>query len=237
MNKRFQCRTHQGGIFSMPARRGRPPVRCTEQYPCDRTAEVQNTVRDVPGVGKVAVVTTAKAPEMPAKPATRANDSLASAMRAKAQLEPVGWVVKGRAWFDDTLATLEPAKHMAEVVCSRGAETLIIRWQNGVLSSQDYSMEHLKESENGIPAHSLSFDPNEMTDGELVRMIRGMKVTWWNVIASSRETAIVGPNNVAVEHLFVGNGDTDNSKRIVKFLDHGGGGFRAFHVGALLKVG
>jgi hypothetical protein len=236
-NKRFQCRTHGGGIFSMPARRGRPPVRCTESHPCDRAEMLQTSVRDVPGIGKVAVHTLANAPESVHEARSTANDSLPLAMAAKARLEAVGWICKGRAWIDVTSATVAPAEHCAEVTCSRGAETLIIVWVNGVLKRQDYQMESIRPAENGIPANSLNFDPNEMTDGELVRMVRGMKVTWWNTIAGSRETAIVGPNNVAVEHLFVGGGDTDNSKRIIKFLDHSGGGFRAFHVGALLKVG
>ena len=321
MNKRYQCRSHQGGIFSMPPRRGRPPVRCTPEHPCDRADAAQqvtsdqpnfdamtnselkayarehfstitkltsrasliramqaqlakrgarqvvtNVVREVPGVGKVAVVTTeprtvlvkpptrfngscpecgatgghratcshsGRGPERNAEPRTSANDSLPLAMRAKAQLEPLGWTVKGRAWVEGASVVT----HHAEVIASRGAETLVMHWVDGVLAEQQYSMEHLKESENGIPPHKLNFNPDEMTDGELVRMLRGMKVTWWNTLGSSTETAIIGPANIAIEHLFVGGGDTDNSKRIIKFLDHSGGGFRAFHVGALLKVG
>lgn len=222
--KRFQCRTHQGGIFSMPPRKGRPPVRCTPEHPCDRASAPQAAQQVAP----------VSAPESVAKATRVANDSLPLAMAAKARLEAVGWTVKGRAWIgNDT----DVPGHWAEVICSRGAETLIVMWQNGVLKTQDYSMENLRQSENGIPPHKLSFNPDELTDGELVRMVRGMKVTWWNTIASSAETAIIGPANIAVEHLFVGGGDTDNSKRIIKFLDHGGGGFRAFHVGALLKVG
>jgi hypothetical protein len=158
-------------------------------------------------------------------------------MAAKARLEAVGWTVKGRAWIAVDTGKSEQMAYCAEILCSRGAETLIIIWSDGVLIRQDYQMESIRAVENGIPPSSLSFDPNEMTDGELVRMVRGMKVTWWNTIAGSRETAIIGTGNVAVEHLFVGGGDTDNSKRIVKFLDHSGGGFRAFHVAALLKVG
>lgn len=218
----------------MPARRGRPPVRCTDEHPCDRAGTPEFIpAADKPMLEQARSKMAARAAESAPAPRTAANDSLASAMRAKAQLEAVGWVVKGRAWFEERVGR----EHWAEVVCSRGAESLIIRWQNGVLSTEQYSMEHLNRADNGIPPHSLSFDPNELTDGELVRMVRGMKVTWWNTIASSRETAIIGTGNVAVEHLFVGGGDTDNSKRIIKFLDHSGGGFRAFHVGALLKVG
>lgn len=280
-NKRYQCRSHQGGIFSMPSRRGRPPVRCTSEHTCDRAmmeqdglpsvpnfdsmsntelkayarehfstiskitsrvqlisameaqlakqATVSNVVREVPSIGKVAVVTTAKAPESVPKPSAAVNDSLPLAKAAKERLEPVGWIVKGRAWIDNG--------QWAEITCSRDAETLIIRWRDGVLADQQYSMESLRQSENGIPPHKLSFDPNELTDSELVRMVRGCKVTWWNSIASSQETAIIAAGNISVEHIFVGGGNTDDSKRIIKFLDHSGGGFRAFHVGALLKVG
>lgn len=267
MNKRYQCRTHQGGIFSMPPRRGRPPVRCNIEHPCDKAssgphkvdfesmsnAELKAYAREhfstiTKITSRAALISAmeaqlakqvapAKAPESTPAAANGANDSLPLAMRAKAQLEPVGWAVKGRAWFRESAVTAGAFDHMAEVSASRGAETLVMTWTNGVLSAQDYSMEHLKQSENGIPPHKLSFNPDEMTDGELVRMVRGMKVTWWNTLGSSTETAIIGPANIAVEHLFVGGGDTDNSKRIIKFLDHSGGGFRAFHVGALLKVG
>ncbi len=97
-------------------------------------------------------------------------------------------------------------------------------------------MEFEKPSDNGYPPNDLHFNPAEVTDSELVRLIKGMKVTWWNTIAGSKETAVVG-GNVTIEHIFFTNGDEDNSKRIVKFIDHGGGGFRAFHVSALLKVG
>lgn len=230
-NKRYQCRTHQGGIFSMLARRGRPPVRCSTEFPCDRAAK--QALAGIEGTPKMP----AKPVESKSEPRSQANDSLPLAMKAKAFLEPLGWVVKGKAWVDSTSATVGPAEHWAEITCSRGAETLVIRWRDGVLEDQIYSLESLKQSENGIPPHKLNFDPDDMTDGELVRMIRGCKVTWWNSLASNPETAIISPNNISVEHIFVGGGDTDNSKRIIKFLDHGGGGFRAFHVAALLKVG
>jgi hypothetical protein len=152
-------------------------------------------------------------------------------MRAKERLSAVGWVVKGRAWVMDMTGW-----QMAEVTASRGAETLVITWQDGVLNEQTYAMEDINPAKNDYPPSQLSFDPDELTDSELVRMIKGMKVSWWNTIASSTESAVIG-GTVTVEHIFFVNGDEDNSKRVVKFIDHSGGGFRAFHVGALLKVG
>jgi hypothetical protein len=109
-------------------------------------------------------------------------------------------------------------------------------WRDGVLASQQYGLEHIKPSDNGIPPHDLHFNPEELTDSELVRMIKGMKVTWWNVLASSTESAVIAGSQVSVEHIF-NQADSDIGKRIVKFVDHNGGGFRAFHVSALMKVG
>lgn len=172
------------------------------------------------------------APEPVAKASAVANDSLPLAMRAKAQLEAVGWTVKGRAWIENASEN----SHAAQVTASRGAELLVITWFNGVLSSQEYSLEHLKPSDNGFPPSELHFNPDELTDSELVRMVKGMKVTWWNTLASSKEHATV-VGNVTVEHIFFTNGDEDNSKRIVKFVDRDAGGFKAFNVAALLKVG
>ncbi len=269
--KRFSCRTH-GGIFTKESLRGRPPVRCAEEYPCDKAdgavmaspekseklmSRIKNNVREVPGVGKVAVITResargalpmtparvakqealaqayGKPAEHHAKPTSGANDSLPLAKRAKAQLEAAGWVCKGRAWFEERVGN----EHFAELICSRGAETLVMVWQNGVLQSQDYQMEHLRESDNGLPGRKLDFDPDELTDREIVQRISGMKVTWWSVLASSTESAVVPGDKVKIEHIFVGNGDEDNSKRIVTFVDRNNGGFRSFHVSALMKVG
>lgn len=233
-NKRYMCRTHNGGVFSIPPRKGRPPVRCTEQYPCDKvnTASTSNRGAIAARVGASEASNRAKqlakSITRPAEPAVNPNVPLA--MAAKAQLEAVGWLVKGKAFIDDEGT---PYVHL---VASRGPETLVIEWQNGKLLSQQYALEFIKPSENGYPARQLSFDPAELTDSELVRMIRGMKVQWWNTIASSTETAVIG-DKVTIEHMFFTSGDEDNTKRIVKFIDHSGGGFRAFHVSALLKVG
>jgi hypothetical protein len=140
----------------------------------------------------------------------------------------VGWVVKGKGGLGE--------HYWAEITASRDAETLVMRWVDTELVTQDYSFEYVKPSRNNVPESQLDFDPSELTDSELVRMIKGMKVTWWNTLGSTKETAIIG-DKVTIEHIFFSSGDEDNSKRIVKFIDHGGGGFRAFHVAALIKVG
>lgn len=138
-------------------------------------------------------------------------------------------VVKGRAKVDGD-------RHGAEITCSRDIETLIMRWIDGELVTQEYILEPPWTQDDSIPTPKLHFDPAELTDSELVRTIRGMPVRWWNTIAGAEERAVVG-QKVTVEHIFRENGDEDESKRIVKFIDHSGGGFRAFHVSALLKVG
>jgi hypothetical protein len=223
--KRFSCRTH-GGIFTKQAARGRQPVRCTEEYPCDKSdrqaGNLANTVRDARGVDRVVATATVAAAESNGKAPTLDNPSLPLAMAAKERLVAAGWICKGKG-----------SGTMAELIASRQAETLIIRWADGQLISQDYAMEFERPDDNGYPPHRLHFDPDELSDRELIDQIRGMKVTWWNTIAHAEQSAIIG-NKVAIEHLF---NDDSNDKRIVKFIDHGGQGFKAFHVSALQRVG
>lgn len=213
--KRIKCRDH-GGIFEVLTSRGRQPVRCKAEFPCDKHDETP----DPPG-------------RMPAEAPKQANPSLTLAKAAKARLEALGWVVKGRAGVQESGMT------WATLTCSRDTETLILNWKDGQITAQDYSLEPLTDGHLAMeqhPGRKLHFDPAELTDSELVKTIRGMPVRWWNTIAGSEERAVIG-NKVTIEHIFRENGDEDESKRIVKFIDHNGGGFRAFHVSALLKVG
>lgn len=223
-NVRIQCRSHEGGIFSIPPRRGRRPVRCTPENPCDRRL----TNRPEPADKEHTI--TVEGREMPLRAPTVSNPCLPPAKAAKERLVAAGWVVHGKGGI-----TLD-GDAWAEITASREQETLLMGWNNGELTHQQYFMEFLNPEENHSPPTKLHFEPSELTDSELVRMIKGMKVTWWNTIGHSEERAVVG-GNVTIEHIFFANGDEDNSKRIVKFLDHSGGGFRAFHVSALLKVG
>lgn len=308
--KTIQCREH-GGTFEIESRRGRPPVRCTDDNPCDmvktrrkRTAEnvAARTARTLKGellpkasggrrpakasqatarrqelkeaAAKVPTNRSRKPVEAtsavvrhnpsiqfaqqakaqltprvePAKKASNSvpeagpvtvkhNPSITHARVAREQLEPLGWELKGRAWFDPRMDSgTEPDEGWAEVVAARGTETLILRWCNGKLIDQVYNVwNEEKPSENGRPKSRLSFDPDEMSDVELVRAISGQKITWWNRIAKNTESAIIG-EKVQIEHAFIG-GTGDETARIVKFLDATGrGGFRAFHVGAMMKL-
>lgn len=244
--RRIQCREHQGGIFTIQVKRGRQPVRCKPEYPCDKADQPQpKTLLVKPPTrfegacpecgGKGGHTATCShsgrvaAPERATEVRTSPNASLPMAKAAKERLEAVGWTCQGRAWID-------AGEGYASVTASRGEETLLMEWCETKVIRQDYSMNSPNPDRNGIPPHKLNFEPEEVTDSELARLVTGMKVTWWNSLAGSAETAIVG-NKVNIEHIYVGGGDTDNSKRIVKFIDHSGGGFRAFHAGALLKVG
>ncbi len=196
----------------MQARKGRKPVRCGGE--------------GVPECSKA----TAEPAQQPATPLPTENPSLTLAMKTKEALVALGWAVTGKAGGG--------GEHLAwaSISASRGTETLIMNWRDGELVRQEYSLWDAAEDPETLPGRDLDFDPAELTDGELVQLLRGMKVTWWNSLANSAESAIVS-QRLQIEHIF-DQGDThDSSKRIVKFIDHGGGGFRAFHVDALLKIG
>lgn len=47
--KKISCREHKGGVFTVVAKRGRPPVRCTEENPCTVARGTANPVpADIP---------------------------------------------------------------------------------------------------------------------------------------------------------------------------------------------
>lgn len=208
----------------MEARRGRPPVRCTEEHPCSRVDDPAKPV------GGTMTRRESNAPEVIHEPRSTVNPSLLVAKATKLRLTALGWSAEGKAGVS------ESGHAWATLTASRDEETLIINWSDGALVDQHYSLFGGNAiAEETLPGRQLDLNPDELTDGELVNWIRGMKVTWWNKLAGSTETGIVG-NKVSVEHIF-DQGDThDNTKRLVKFSDRERG-FRAFHVSALLKVG
>lgn len=255
--KTITCRDH-GGTFNVPIARGRPPVRCSPENKCSKAVVVTETVpnsritrtrtktthiepdikrerdRQAIEAAKRRVVSRETNSVGNTEPISKAasngrvlNPSTALAKAAKAQLEPLGWVCTGRA--SGTLAWLGAV---------RGEEVLTLAWENGVLTAQNYIMWALERAPiaNGVPAHKLPFDPDEMSDGELVRAFSGMKVTWWNRLGQSEVTATI-PDKLSIEHIYNGVGDEMPGDRIVKFIDRDNGGYRAFHVGALLKIG
>lgn len=263
MTKSLKCREHNGN-FTVEARRGRPPVRCTDENPCDgvkakrnrvvtrdntysaaeKSASVRPTrkalaaeraaLEEADTKKRLAKATGLRESQIVIKPAetnseprSQASPGLSAAKAAKADLEEMGWTAEGKG-----------AGNLITVTATRGAESLVITFGvDGRLISQDYSLWHADSRKNAMPNRRLKFDPNEMTDGELVRAILGTKVTYWNSLAKAEESYVVSPDKLSIEHHFDARGNEDTGKRIIKFLDNNGGGFRHFHAEALLKVG
>lgn len=268
--KSITCREH-GGTFEIESRRGRPPVRCTDENPC--TANPIIRVKTATGGKRIKAKAVPRSPEArlaqaraenprpvrtreqvvdagvaesatpvrrtrkpavkPAEVTTTVNLSIPLAHAVKGRLEPLGWLCKGRAWFAEGPESIG----MAEVTASRGEELLTIAWADGTLVNQDYSLWNMeKPSKNNKPATRLRFDPDELTDSELVRELSGMRITWWNSLGQTEETGIVSPTKITIEHSFSGSGEETPADRIIKFvnLNHGS---RSIRVGALLRVG
>jgi hypothetical protein len=255
--KSIDCREH-GGRFTIEARRGRPPVRCSPGNECDviinetkprkhepmpdnrllrgadakaaakrsasknrRAAERLQEARE-----EIASVMAAPPPEKAVQPRSLAKGVLAKARAAKSHLEALGWKVVGQGSADQI-----------SVTGSRGEETISIIWHANGTVSQNYSLWDMDQPRaNEKPASKLGFDPDELPDRELVERISGMKVTWWNRLASGEESAVI-PDKVIIEHCYNGIGNETPGDRIVKFVDVMGGGFRAFRVGALMQIG
>lgn len=128
-------------------------------------------------------------------------------------------------------------------------------WQNGTLVKQDYTLWNVDiPKRNNKPESKLGCDPDEVPDKELVRILSGMKVTWWNSLGQKEETGVIPvdrtveddkakggsrhiPAQIRISHMYTGTGDEQPSDRIVTFNDFGGNGSRSFRVGALLKIG
>lgn len=216
----IQCRDH-GGTFQIQPKRGRRPVRCNSHNVCTRGSnEPQATPPQATPetVSRAVAKIEAGIPRNPALP-------------AKARLEEQGWLCTGRGWTD------EDGGVGIELTAVRGDELLVMHWLDGKCTDQDYSLWSEKPSANTKPAGKLTFDPDECTDRELVRALAGCKVTWWNVLGQKEEEATIAPESMKIEHAYNGHGDEQPGDRIVKFIEHGGAGYRAFRVAALLKVG
>lgn len=257
--KQLPCREH-GGTFPVPFGRGRPPVRCGasmtggKDYPtctkhpenAKKSTKATRMSQRVIDAGVAAALdhaanarkterTREQRASKPAQPVVQAptadNPSLPKAQEAKAQLVPLGWTVVGRAWADDTGA------QCASVTANRETETLSLVWKGGRLFDQQYILwDNERPKANGMPARKLKFNPDEMSDTELVRAISGMPVEWWNSLGKSVEKGVVG-EKVNIEHVYNGIGGETPGARVVKFVDASGHGFRNFHVSALIKVG
>lgn len=159
----------------------------------------------------------------------RHNPSVPLAFQAKKVLEPEGWQVKAEAFDEDATVVLTG---------SRGKEIISLTWVNGKLTKQDYSMFVGDKPElEGMPRPRLDFIVDDMSDMALVKELCGKKVTWWNRIGKSKETATFparSDQRVKVEHLMNGSGHEE--KRVISFVDQSGTGYRAFDAAALLSV-
>lgn len=261
---RLQCRTH-GGIFVMPSRKGRKPVRCNDDHKCLRHPDSNGEIPGLPGVTvkdaaalKTSVVPSRAAAtaskiknnrarskptlkakggkrnlrttvQKPAEVTVTVNASLPPAQKAKEALTAKGWTVVGRA-FEGT---------SAELTATRDDEHIYMVWVDGKLTTQDYQLWHNDQlpEKNNRPKTELDFDPEEISDKELMHLLAGQPITWWNRLGTNEEKAIVG-DKVRITHTFIGDRAEENAgERVITFVDHGGGGYRSFHVSALLKVG
>lgn len=228
-NKRYTCRAH-GGVFSMPPRRGRPPVQCTDEHRCteyqpgNKYAETVKRAASRPE--RVASAIKNRSQEPAEAPDPRAA-SVDKGLEAKRLLEPAGWEVRGTPYNGNGV----------RVHAVRGDERLVIIIEDGKVTAQDYTLWPADVDDTGKPASKLPFNPDEASDREVVGHLSGMKVQWWNQLRQAEESAIVGTGKVKIEHLFNGNGEEPPGSRIVSFIDHGGGGFRSFRLSALTRVG
>lgn len=239
--KTLTCREH-GGTFEIQPKRGRPPTICGGAYQlCTKADEhaIPPSRGSDPIMGKRVRVPKLTADESMerAKADSAAirgaapqadNPAVASALAARAKLEPQGWACRAKRTDGGGVA----------VLATRDEEMLSLVFDaKGACIGENYSLWHEKPSANSKPAGTLGFDPDECTDRELVRILAGSKVTWWNALGQFEMTGVIDPDKVKIEHLYNGKGDETPGDRIIHFIDRNGGGFRAFKMASLLKVG
>lgn len=175
-----------------------------------------------------------KAAEKPSEVVVKTNPALPLAQQAKEKLVPLGWTVQGRGWVD--------TEQHARITATRGTELLVITWtvtaDGEITCDQTYDLWNTeKPVENAKPKAALTFNPALVDDDELVRALMGQRVTWFNSIGKSRETATVSAGKIKIEKHYNESGHSVPSERIITFVDHEGTGYRSFRLSALLKVG
>lgn len=243
--QRLHCEVH-GGYFNRVPKRGRVPTRCGGNNPACNKAEAgsessQKTARapqgsvsreDYPSAHTAALKRAASVPERKMQAVAGKNPSLDKGRAAKTLLEAQGWQATGKAWV------AEDGSAWASVTAARGEEMLHIVWKDGEVQDQVYNLWNLdKPSANGRPNAHLPFDPDEIPDSELAKFLVGVKVTWWNKLGQKEESAVCGRETIKVTHIWTGTGDENPGARIVDFIDAEGGGYRAFRLDQLVKVG
>ncbi len=248
--KTLQCRAH-GGTFKIGPKRGRDPVNCGGKWPeCSRVTgdnPVDMKRIRVPKLTEEESLARRMADSAAIRGTSQPKPTGETPwIEAQVRLEEQGWLTsgKGRVTEPSEFLSFPNGRQMSggrfqivTLTAVREDELLIMVWADGELVQQTYSLWHEKPSANGKPAGNLTFDPDECTDRELVRALGGMKCTWWNVLGQKEETAVIDAESIKIEHSYNGKGDESPGDRIVKFIERGAGGFRAFRVAALLKVG
>lgn len=226
--KHILCREH-GGTFSITPRRGRPPVRCSEDNPCDQNRTLLGGLKKHPKPVAEARSSASKVKATPAPASVHKNPSVPFAHKAQTELTPLGWILKGKAGFVDGVG-------WAEVVATRGVESIILRWEDGKKVTQEYSIWDSESSpeQNGRPKSQLRFDPNEMTDLDLARELSGRTITWWNRLANNTDKAVIG-EKLEIQHCYTGGNETARFLRFIDQTEHRGS-YRAVHVEALIKA-
>jgi hypothetical protein len=249
--KRITCRVH-GGTFVIEPKRGRPPVKCNDDNPCSaltgnrkvpaqKGSPAARTRAQVVDAGVAAnrrkasplpqaLQAPVKPPQSVPEPLPEVPASVAKALETKALLEPQGWTCHAKRTGDGK---------GVEFHASRGIERIaIVISTNGTVVFQEYTLwDTQKPSTNEMPpgARKLPFNPDEMTDKELVSMLKERTVVWWNRISKKEESATI-PAKVQVTHTFNGHDDEVPADRVITFVDMMGGGFRTFRQGALMRL-
>lgn len=268
--QQIECQEH-GGTFERLSQRGRPPRVCPDDNPCTgvrKARQVRSNARKTSQVapkasggrrpGKVAQTTAERVSSKTGVPvkavrgsqtvATPAvvknNPSVPIARELREQLEPLGWTCHARGFFDSQVG-------MVDFSATRDSEMITIMITDGKITSQRYSIwNDERPAANGAPAARLTFDPDELSDVELIRKLAGKKVIWWNTLGKNREVGILPKTDqkkISVQHCITmteGEPDELPGSRVITFVDQAvdsqgnpvGTGFRSFKVGSLLAV-
>jgi hypothetical protein len=231
--QRLHCEAHGGYFYRVP-KRGRVPRNCGGSNPGCDAATVSPAEEDVPTVSEghtQALKRAVKGPERSTAARNGSNPSLDKGQAAKALLEVQEWTVTGKAWTD------EDNSRWASVTGARGEEMLHIVWRDGEVQDQVYNLWNLDTpSKNGRPNAHLPFDPDEIPDNELARILVGVKVRWWNKLGGMEETAIIG-KDLQISLKWSGTGDAFPAARVISFVDAETKMYRAFRLDQLIKVG
>lgn len=145
-----------------------------------------------------------------------------NATECASDLEAHGWVVSVTA---DT------------IMAARGEELIHLVWNEKGECAQTYSLWNTDGQNNGRPAARIPFDPEEIPDAELVRLLSGRRVLWWNRLSRGTEDAIMSASSVSITHIYSGMGAETPGDRVISFVDRDKTGHRAFRLSALLRVG